>query len=539
MLVAIPSVTAYINNSRKEAFITNAKNIVNGALIKVNSGEYDVYDVGTTYYIPATCIETETGGQSAFGGEWVNQFVVVTYNGDSFDYYYTGEDTTGMGIFLTYNLKLNKDLILTGIKNLPINVTVGDRERIIYFDSVECPNSSSETYNVRHLILDKDVYDENTVTQMFQIHGYCNFFGKNGKITGDGCADFNGQTFINTELQLFSQKNYKKDFEVSFKLERMNQSEQDPGTTQQTLIASKLERTDQDFPGFVFRFSGERHEFTQKIEGTKLIKTFAPGEIKTLKIVRKDGIVYYSINGEELVYFQDMNNFTHFFDSTLYIGAAQDGNGNPFRYINASVSNLVVRLGNINFIGIDSNLKEVFHIDGKCTFNGKDGVISGEGECAAYNGQQIIDTGLKLYSDANFEKDFMISFDIEEYDPNGQDPGTSQNTIFECKHASGKGQGLSFRKNNDKIELKQVLKEASPTKNETANKITNVKIYRKKGVLYYMYNEGTLQKLQDKGSLSETVNDTLIFGGARTTTTGYQRQVKATISNIVVKMSDK
>ncbi len=39
MLIAIPSVTRYINDSRKETYIDTAKQIVKGAIPMVNGGE--------------------------------------------------------------------------------------------------------------------------------------------------------------------------------------------------------------------------------------------------------------------------------------------------------------------------------------------------------------------------------------------------------------------------------------------------------------------------------------------------------------------
>ena len=67
MLIAIPSVTRYINESRKETYIDTAKQLVKGAIPVVNSGELDMYDTNTTYYIPASCIPTENSMSSPFG----------------------------------------------------------------------------------------------------------------------------------------------------------------------------------------------------------------------------------------------------------------------------------------------------------------------------------------------------------------------------------------------------------------------------------------------------------------------------------------
>ena len=64
LMIAVPSVSNYINNSRKNAYITTAKELIRGATNLVNSGKLDVFDLGTTYYIPSSCMHTETGGES-------------------------------------------------------------------------------------------------------------------------------------------------------------------------------------------------------------------------------------------------------------------------------------------------------------------------------------------------------------------------------------------------------------------------------------------------------------------------------------------
>ena len=49
-------------------------------------------------YLP--CIFLEKGGQSPLG-DLQESYVVVTYNGSGYNYYYTGKDTAGYGITLT------------------------------------------------------------------------------------------------------------------------------------------------------------------------------------------------------------------------------------------------------------------------------------------------------------------------------------------------------------------------------------------------------------------------------------------------------
>jgi len=57
MIIAIPSVTSYINNSRKSAYIDTAKQVIASTRNFVNEGKVGMYDTSATYYIPTKCIK--------------------------------------------------------------------------------------------------------------------------------------------------------------------------------------------------------------------------------------------------------------------------------------------------------------------------------------------------------------------------------------------------------------------------------------------------------------------------------------------------
>ena len=61
MIIAIPSVTKYISDSRKSSYINTAKEIVAGARNKVNDGKLNMFDTNSTYYIPSNYVKTENG----------------------------------------------------------------------------------------------------------------------------------------------------------------------------------------------------------------------------------------------------------------------------------------------------------------------------------------------------------------------------------------------------------------------------------------------------------------------------------------------
>ena len=80
MIIAIPSVTKYISDSRKSDYVDTAKEIISGARNMVNDGKLEMYDTGTTYYIDAACIKTENGEAKSPYGEFTKAYVVVIYD---------------------------------------------------------------------------------------------------------------------------------------------------------------------------------------------------------------------------------------------------------------------------------------------------------------------------------------------------------------------------------------------------------------------------------------------------------------------------
>lgn len=121
MLIAIPSVTEYINNSRKNAFLDSGSAFISAITVKVNAAEdgFNLNDPTKAYYVtvsnnPAgSCIPLEKGGKSPFGtwdnlaseiGQSTNTvgkaYVIVVPNqaGTAYSYYFTAKDSAGYGM---------------------------------------------------------------------------------------------------------------------------------------------------------------------------------------------------------------------------------------------------------------------------------------------------------------------------------------------------------------------------------------------------------------------------------------------------------
>ena len=135
MIIAIPSVTTYISNSRKNSYVDSAKNIVSGARNLVNEGNLGMYDTSTTYYIAASCIKTENNLKSPYG-DFTEAYIGVIFNGTNYKYYWISTDTSGTGIkniVLEENLD-EDDIELPKTKKHDISVVV---DRVVVKESAQ------------------------------------------------------------------------------------------------------------------------------------------------------------------------------------------------------------------------------------------------------------------------------------------------------------------------------------------------------------------------------------------------------------------
>ena len=174
MLIAIPSVTSYINNSRKETYITTAKELIKGAQTMVNSGELQVSDPYSTYYIPCSCIPTESGGDSPYG-KFEPAYVVVTYTGDDYNYYWTSRDTAGMGVQnITPVDSLSKESITSGVDDITVNTGIDGKNNIILFNN-DCSNSTATQASI--FIAGVDNFPDQSPGTL-KVNSYGNLFGK-------------------------------------------------------------------------------------------------------------------------------------------------------------------------------------------------------------------------------------------------------------------------------------------------------------------------------------------------------------------------
>ncbi len=154
MIIAIPSVTSYISDSRKNAYVDTAKEIVGGARNLVNSGDLGMYDTNSTYYIPSSCIQTENASKSPYG-EFTQAYVGVIYDGQGYKYYWISVDDAGQGvkkvtpIEILESNNIESDLTSEEIENTVKTTGVGERTNILI---LECNGSWNEPYAAEEFI---------------------------------------------------------------------------------------------------------------------------------------------------------------------------------------------------------------------------------------------------------------------------------------------------------------------------------------------------------------------------------------------------
>ena len=160
----------------------------------------------------------------------------------------------------------------------------------------------------------------------------------------NGTIEFDGTNYIDTGLNLFSSENINKDFEMSLTIEQLGGN-----IDQATLINFKDESQNNVWPGVAYRVNkaATYYEITARWPGqANVIINDSVVPPKKLTFVRRDGIIYYSINDETENKLIEVpaSSLTKPIGSNLTFGASLNGSLKPFRFFYGIVSNISVKL---------------------------------------------------------------------------------------------------------------------------------------------------------------------------------------------------
>ena len=157
-----------------------------------------------------------------------------------------------------------------------------------------------------------------------------------------------------------------------------------------------------------------------------------------------------------------------------------------------------------------------------------------------FNGSNYLDTGISLYSEANWQKDFEMGFTIDEYVSSEQ---TNQAVFFNTKYEveSLKFPGLVVRReaNKTSFEVTEAINGVRVTKPITNISIPmTIKVFRISGVIYYSVNNGGLIQVQDMNNFNQQFDLTAWFGAAPDENGNIIRGLVGTLSNMYLKIEE-
>ena len=181
------------------------------------------------------------------------------------------------------------------------------------------------------------------------------------------------------------------------------------------------------------------------------------------------------------------------------------------------------------------DIQLIFSLPGPCHFNGSANTITGT-NCAAYSNETYIDTDFKLFSTTHKNKDFIITFDIDRYVPAEQEveQATIMNSLTETKATNNPGFVLRKTKNNT-IEL--IVRDGITTTGTTTfTNLTSFTLVKKNNKVCYSANNGPLKYIYDYSGYAESFDVPLTFGSSLDKTGTTWRNIKGTLSNILVKV---
>ena len=226
----------------------------------------------------------------------------------------------------------------------------------------------------------KWVPKEEALDYVFYIPGECTFTssgiqnGENGDCistinpTGSSIdyteSQLSTKKYIDTQVGLYNTINHDKNFEVGFTIESYNPAN---NVTRSTLVHSKAEIRNK-WPGFTFRRDELTNNFilqSRKLESENAFVTFPYTSVQNVKIYRTNGAIYYSINGGEKTWLNNLDQYNPTFDLTTWFGGAPKDETalTAERFFVGTLSNMYIKLSTLVTVTFDPNYPGVSTFD--------------------------------------------------------------------------------------------------------------------------------------------------------------------------------
>ena len=353
--------------------------------------------------------------------------------------------------------------------------------------------------------------------------------------TFDGSVD----TIMNTEMLLYSAENVDKNFQLKFRVYSYDSSYEIASNitanTAPTLFSSMVE-TASPYSGFVYRLATTgtpaKSKFSLKVNDshvTSFLGYYDLSDDLNVEIIRENGKIYTKINSNIYTQVLDYGGNIDTFDVPLTIGGNINASGNYDRCFRGKILDISVEF----YEGSLVNKRLTYRETKTAKSYTLDGTIK-------FDGTNYIDTGLNLFSPENINKDFNITFTLDQIGVN-----SSQATLVNFKDESQTNvwPEVAYRYRITKaIEITARWPgETNVSIDETATAPKTLRFSRKNGQIVYAVNNGTEKPLISvpPSSLTKTFKSNLTFGASINSSGNPFRFFNGIVSDISVRLYDE
>ena len=330
---------------------------------------------------------------------------------------------------------------------------------------------------------------------------------------------FNGQynfaqnDYINTNVYLYTANNIHRNFEMSFDIVNLGNSANNDTLMSATKNVLRIKNISNELMTLV----------TNGNTATSNVDNI-PNTITNVRIIRIDDKLYYSFNGQTFLKINDYSNYTNYSDNPVIFGADLNQSLEAYRKFDGTLANMKVK-----FISDSATLADY------TTPHGSLATVYSQSGNYTFDGTNNIDTNIKLFDYASYDKDFEISFNIVSIDSTCVSQATIVNSKYENETAGYPG--FVFRLDTSKTYYEFTAAKAigSPVKRTIVGG-EFVKISKRNMKLYIQFNNEAEQLVYDFSEFKDFMSTTVTIGSSTTSGTPLFRPFKGVLSDIVVKL---
>ena len=452
---------------------------------------------------------------------------------------------------LTFKYKDNLEQITNNILNSTLNIKFQKYHMIMYENITinDYPEIVFDGDNVEITFID-DIPDDILVTgtnnynyesPVLTLSNITNniIITKSGKVSSvhynelvfDGTKD----TVINTGIYLYNEENVNKNFRISFTIDNYDPSYNNQSNiNQQTIFNCKNEAVSSVWPGIMLRLAkGPKYEFgIRDSHLTTSYKTYSLEEGIKVSVIRENGKIYLNWNTKKHTLAYTYKDSIDTFDVPLTFGGIINSSGEYERIFKGTLSDINVEIYEGEIIGEIDNLTPVYTETKEANLYKLDGMIF-------FDGTNYIDTGINLFSSENGNKDFDISFTLDDIGTTNSSQATLVNAKNEADNAYP---GFAYRYESGKMNMTARWPgEENVTETDTSTIYPRkINISRRDGIIYYKIGSSEEKILIETPleTLTKTFNVNLTFGASINSSGKPFRYFNGYVSDIKVELYD-